>query len=70
MSQLHPAEKIIAGMDSILKYDKAVFIEKLKLGDMPSDTARCDLEQLFGMTAYLREMPIDGLVEKDRATLD
>jgi len=57
-------------MDLILQYDKSLFIEKLKLGDMPSDTARCDLEQIFGMTAYIKEMPIDGLVENDRASLD
>jgi hypothetical protein len=70
MTQLHPLEKIRTGMDLILQYDKSLFIEKLRLGDMSSDTARCDLEQLFGMTAYIREMPIDGLVEKDRASLD
>ncbi|MEI7638611.1 MAG: hypothetical protein WCJ37_14980 [Syntrophus sp. (in: bacteria)] len=70
MTQLHPLEKIRTGMDLILQYDKSLFIEKLKLGDMPSDTARCDLEQIFGMTAYIKEMPIDGLVENDRASLD
>lgn len=70
MMQLRPLEKIRAGMDLILQYDKSLFIEKLRLGDMSSDTVRCDLEQLFGMTAYIREMPIDGLVENDRASLD
>ena len=70
MTQLHPLEKIRTGMDLILQYDKSLFIEKLRLGDMSSDTARCDLEQIFGMTAYLREMHIDGLVENDRASLD
>lgn len=70
MTQLHPLEKIRTGMDLILQYDKSLFIEKLKLGDMPSDTARCDLEQIFGMTAYIKEMPIDGLVENDRVSLD
>jgi hypothetical protein len=70
MTQLHPLEKIRTGMDLILQYDKSLFIEKLKLGDMPSDTARCDLEQIFGMTAYIKEMPIDGLVEDDRVSLD
>ena len=70
MTQLHPLEKIRTGMDLILQYDKSLFVEKLRLGDMPSDTARCDLEQIFGMTAYLKEMPLDGLVENDRANLD
>jgi len=70
MTQLHPLEKIRTAMDSILQYDKSLFIEKLRLGDVSSDTVRCDLEQLFGMTAYIREMPIDGLVENDRASLD
>jgi hypothetical protein len=28
------------------------------------------LEQLFGMTEHIRELPIDGLVEQDRASLD
>jgi len=70
MVELHPLEKIRAAMDMILQYDKSLFIEKLKLGDMPSDTARCDLEQIFGMTAYIKDLPIDGLVEKDRASLD
>ncbi|MCK9197958.1 MAG: hypothetical protein M0P16_13375 [Syntrophales bacterium] len=70
MTQLHPLEKIRTAMDQILQYDKSLFIEKLRLGDMPSDTSRCDLEQIFGLTAYIREMPIDGLVENDRASLD
>ncbi|MFA5179843.1 MAG: hypothetical protein WC405_00860 [Syntrophales bacterium] len=70
MTQPHPIEKIRTVIDLILKYDKSLFIEKLRLGDMSSDTVRCDLEQLFGMTAYIREMPIDGLVENDRASLD
>ena len=70
MVELHPLEKIRAAMDMILQYDKSLFIEKLKLGDMPSDTARCDLEQIFGMTAYIKDLPIDGLVENDRASLD
>ena len=70
MVQLHPLKKIRTAMDMILQYDKSLFIEKLKLGDMPSDTARCDLEQIFGMTAYIKDLPIDGLVENDRASLD
>ncbi|MCX5827727.1 MAG: hypothetical protein NTV58_06975 [Deltaproteobacteria bacterium] len=70
MTHLRPLEKIRAGMDLILQYDKSLFIEKLRLGDMSTDTARCDLEQIFGLTAYIREMPIDGLVENDRASLD
>ena len=37
---------------------------------MSSDTTRCDLEQIFGMTEHIRELPIDGLVEQDRASLD
>jgi hypothetical protein len=70
MTQPHPIEKIRTVIDLVLKYDKSLFIEKLRLGDMSSDTVRCDLEQIFGMTAYIREMPIDGLVEDDRASLD
>ncbi len=70
MTRLRPLEKIRTDMDLILQYDKSLFINKLRLGDMPSDTTRCDLEQLFGMTAYIREMPIEGLVEDDRASLD
>jgi hypothetical protein len=70
MTQLHPIEKIRTAMDKILQYDKSLIIEKLRLGDVSSDTVRCDLEQLFGMTAHIREMPIDGLVENDRILLD
>lgn len=70
MTQLRPLEKIRTAMDLILQYDKSLFIEKLKLGDMPADSTRCDLEQLFGMTAYIKEMPLDGLVEQDMVSLD
>lgn len=70
MTQLHPLEKIRTSIDLVLQYDKSLFVEKLRLGDMSTDTTRCDLEQLFGMTAYIKEMPIDGLVENDRASLD
>ncbi len=69
MTQPHPLEKIRTCIDLILQYNKSLFIDKLRLGDMPSDTARCDLEQIFGLTAHIREMPIDGLVENDRASL-
>lgn len=69
MTQLHPIVKIKESIDLILQYDKLLFIEKLRLGEMSSDSARCDLEQLFGMTAHIRELPIDGLVEQDRASL-
>ncbi len=70
MTQLHPLEKIRTSIDLVLQFDKSLFVEKLRLGDMSTDTTRCDLEQIFGMTAYIREMPIDGLVEDDRASLD
>jgi len=70
MTQLHPIVKIKKSIDLILQYDKSLFIEKLRLGEMSSDTTRCDLEQLFGMTEHIRELPIDGLVEQDRASLD
>ena len=70
MAQLRSLEKIRTSIDLILQYDKSLFIEKLRLGDVSADTSRCDLEQIFGMTAYIREMPIDGLVEDDRASLD
>jgi len=70
MTQLHPLEKIRTSIDLVLRYDKSLFVEKLRLGDVSTDTSRCDLEQIFGMTAYIREMPIDGLVEDDRASLD
>jgi len=70
MTQLHPIVKIKKSIDLILQYDKSLFIEKLRLGEMSSDATRCDLEQLFGMTAHIRELPIEGLVEQDRASLD
>lgn len=70
MMQLHPLEKIRTSIDLVLQYDKSLFVEKLRLGDVSTDTTRCDLEQIFGMTAYIREMPIDGLVEDDKASLD
>ena len=70
MTKLHPLEKIRTSIDLVLQFDKSLFVEKLRLGDMSIDTTRCDLEQIFGMTAYIREMPIDGLVEDDRASLD
>jgi hypothetical protein len=70
MTQLHPLVKIKKSIDLILQYDKSLFIEKLRLGEMSSDSTRCDLEQLFGMAEHIRELPIDGLVEQDRASLD
>ena len=70
MTKLHPIVKIKKSIDLILQYDKSLFIEKLRLGEMSSDSTRCDLEQLFGMTEHIRELPIDGLVEQDRASLD
>jgi hypothetical protein len=70
MTQLHPIVKIKESIDLILQYDKSLFIEKLRLGEMSSDSTRCDLEQLFGMTEHIRELPIEGLVEQDRASLD
>jgi hypothetical protein len=70
MTQIHSIDKTRTTMDTILQYDKSLIVEKLKLGEAPSDAIRCDLEQIFGMTAHIREMPIDGLVENDRASLD
>ena len=70
MTQLHPIVKIKKSIDLILQYDKSLFIEKLRLGEMSSDSTRCDLEQLFGMMDHIRELPIEGLVEQDRASLD
>jgi hypothetical protein len=70
VTKLHPIEKIKKSIDLILQYDKSLFIEKLRLGEMSSDAARCDLEQIFGMTAHIKELPIDCLVEQDRASLD
>jgi hypothetical protein len=70
MTQIHSVAKTRTAMDEILQYDKTLIVEKLKLGEAPSDTIRCDLEQIFGMTAHIREMPIDGLMENDQASLD
>jgi hypothetical protein len=36
MTQLHPLVKIKKSIDLILQYDKSLFIEKLRLGEMSS----------------------------------